>query len=423
MVQTETTNAQEPIHKVANDELSEILDEELTRLPKALHEAVVLCDLQGKTQKAAAAQLGIAASTVNDRVSKARRILRDRLIRRGISLTIAGLATCVASSVRPASAAAASSAELANAATLYVAGTSASEIGASIITIQTTNKVIASMTLAKAFTLGMSAVAILLLTGTLASIFDSNASTADAGTLFLDRFDDMSIDDGDPVTWVSSPFNDGNYDASSGDLVIKPSVKTKLDGTSLGVGVRDAVALDMSIQAQVLIEDVGDGAWIAGRNSSANFVNGYAAVVGYDPAFGGSFLSVFRVDGTTIDQMKFFPAVDGGSVADLQHDVRDVDTVVQLDVFGDEILAWAWAVGEQKPDLPQFKISDAIYSEPGFPAVGLSMTQPAGNPSNHGAIFRYVHVSTQSIPEPSTGGLAMLSGWLFLWAVVRHRRL
>ena len=57
---------------VAHKEMLEVLDEELSCLPANYRAAVVLCDLEGKTQKEASKQLGIASSTLNEHVSKGR---------------------------------------------------------------------------------------------------------------------------------------------------------------------------------------------------------------------------------------------------------------------------------------------------------------------------------------------------------------
>ena len=69
------------------DDLS-ILGDEIERLPAVLRDAVVLCYLEGKTYDEAALGLGVADSTVRGRLSRARRRLRARLIRRGVTLSV-----------------------------------------------------------------------------------------------------------------------------------------------------------------------------------------------------------------------------------------------------------------------------------------------------------------------------------------------
>jgi RNA polymerase sigma factor (sigma-70 family) len=74
------------------DELLPVLDEELSRLPDNYRAVVVLCDLEGKTRKEAARQLGIPEGTVGGWVARGRAMLAKRFTRRGVTLSAGALA-------------------------------------------------------------------------------------------------------------------------------------------------------------------------------------------------------------------------------------------------------------------------------------------------------------------------------------------
>jgi RNA polymerase sigma factor (sigma-70 family) len=71
------------------DDLRPALDHELGQLAEKYRTAIVLCDLEGKTRKEAARQLGWAEGTAASRLARGRSILARRLARRGFAGTLA----------------------------------------------------------------------------------------------------------------------------------------------------------------------------------------------------------------------------------------------------------------------------------------------------------------------------------------------
>src|SRR5262249_53338728 len=96
----------EPVGPVAEStdwsEVRAVLDEEIDRLPERFRAPFVLCHLQGKTNAEAARDLGRPLGTIESQLFTARRRLRVRLTRRGITLGAAAVVTVPASLARAA---------------------------------------------------------------------------------------------------------------------------------------------------------------------------------------------------------------------------------------------------------------------------------------------------------------------------------
>jgi polysaccharide biosynthesis/export protein len=68
-------------------DLRPVLHEELNRLPEKYRKPVILCHLQGLTHSEAAQELAWPVGTVSVRLARARKLLKERLTRRGLTVT------------------------------------------------------------------------------------------------------------------------------------------------------------------------------------------------------------------------------------------------------------------------------------------------------------------------------------------------
>ncbi|HEV3262212.1 MAG TPA: sigma-70 family RNA polymerase sigma factor [Gemmataceae bacterium] len=96
--QAATMRTTRPRAQAAWQELQAMLDEATEELPEKYRTALVLCYLEGKTHKEAAHQLGCPLVTFRTWLARGRKLLRDRLVRRGLALSAGALASALATS-------------------------------------------------------------------------------------------------------------------------------------------------------------------------------------------------------------------------------------------------------------------------------------------------------------------------------------
>jgi RNA polymerase sigma factor (sigma-70 family) len=87
------SNSPDPLDNAALRELRIILDNEISRLPERLKQAVILCYLEGHTHDEAAELLGCPRGTIASQLSRARSRLRNRLAQRGFGLAAGAFAS------------------------------------------------------------------------------------------------------------------------------------------------------------------------------------------------------------------------------------------------------------------------------------------------------------------------------------------
>jgi RNA polymerase sigma factor (sigma-70 family) len=131
------------------NDLQPLLDQELSRLPDKYRVAIVLCDLEGKTRKEAARQLGVPEGTLAARVSRGRLMLAKRLVRHGLVVSGGTLGLMLAQKVAPAGVPTLVVSNTVKAASVFAAGQAAAPGVISLDVAALTEGVLKSMLLSK----------------------------------------------------------------------------------------------------------------------------------------------------------------------------------------------------------------------------------------------------------------------------------
>jgi RNA polymerase sigma factor (sigma-70 family) len=161
--EAQVENLPEPtVPEVRDADLPSVVDEELSRLPDHYRGVIVLCDLDGRTRKEAARQLGIPEGSVASRLARARRMVAKRLTQRDRAFAGGLAATVVSAGSAAAAAPPALVATTINAASLLAAGPAPGVVSASVAAL--TDGVVRAMFVTRI----KSVLAVLLVVATLA---------------------------------------------------------------------------------------------------------------------------------------------------------------------------------------------------------------------------------------------------------------
>ncbi len=182
-------------------DLEPLLDEELARLPDKYRAVIVLCDLEGKTRKEAARQLGCPEGTVAGRLARARAMLARRLTRRGISLSGGALSAVLSQKVASAGVPTSVVSSAIKAVTLVAAGQAVTTGAISVKVAALTEGVLKTMFLTKLKIAAAVVLIVVSLTGGAGWIYQAQAAQDATGKqkqgLTIQRADESASEKGD----------------------------------------------------------------------------------------------------------------------------------------------------------------------------------------------------------------------------------
>jgi RNA polymerase sigma factor (sigma-70 family) len=208
----EWSELDEKLRSIEHDEQRTALLEELHALPEKYQQVLALCYLEGKTRRGIADELGCSLETVKGRLARGRQVLRHRLVRRGVSLSLAMAAMTVPVKV-------ATAAVAPNLIALTVTGATAWATGALV-----TTKLTSGVGAAKAVSATSSQVIHLAHQGTVAMTIASFAKPAlvvgallgaVSGTLAIDSLDGPQSDGAKQVLNLAASIEDGTQNSVS----------------------------------------------------------------------------------------------------------------------------------------------------------------------------------------------------------------
>jgi RNA polymerase sigma factor (sigma-70 family) len=400
------------LHEGESQDLKEFLDEELAQLPARFKEVVILRDLEGYSRSEVAKKLRLPTGTIDSRLSRGRKLLRDRLVRRGVTVGVGGLAATLASCAGSVQALPIALAQQAvRDAALFAAGTSAGGLAAGETIISLAQGELNRMFLTKiSTTVGIAAFAAALVLGALpASEIVGITSQIRAAQFFLDDFEDGSIFDGTPVHWRQEgpPFDQGILLVQNGNLMITPPNTLPFDFVDVNVRVDGLVYTDVSLRTRLRV--LGTGTFSTGLNAR----NTYDLQNGL---IGSWTTAQIRDDGRLIigaalnDQITELAVVP----SDLNPTLYDVN--LKFDLMGRTARLTAWREGMPMPGSPQVTATLPNYvADQG--AVGIFNAQSLEQDPKFPVAFRYF----QAVPEPSSVALGSLSGIVLASLAFRTR--
>jgi RNA polymerase sigma factor (sigma-70 family) len=187
-------------------DLQPLLHQELSRLPAAYREVIVLSDLEGKHRREIARHLGLPEGTVASRLARARAMLAGRLTRRGVALSVGTLAAVLSHDAASASMPPPLVSSTIQAASLFAPGQAAANGVISAKVAALTGGVLRAMFLTKLRIAAAAVLVVASLTGGAGLIYQTQAAQDTTGTekpgLTIQRADEPAGEKGDKTPEV-----------------------------------------------------------------------------------------------------------------------------------------------------------------------------------------------------------------------------
>ncbi|MEX2167906.1 MAG: hypothetical protein WD851_01225 [Pirellulales bacterium] len=204
---------------------------------------------------------------------------------------------------------------------------------------------------------------------------------------WFDDFNDGSVTDGNPVTWIEnaggSPYFPGIYDASSGDYLLNPD-DDSLTGQSV-TWVDGFNFNDTYVRTQGIV--------MPDPNDPVNNTGGNLVVLGrINPTSLEGYLAYVDVSGNLNIQISFGlgGTLDIGTTFDLPFNAGS-EIILELNIVGDQLSAFAWQPGQPKPESPQAFATDSTFTSAGMAGLAYSPDDP-----NTFGIYRFA--AAQDVP-------------------------
>jgi hypothetical protein len=229
--------------------------------------------------------------------------------------------------------------------------------------------------------------------GTLASLgLLLSALPAAYAVSWSDNFDDGSITDNTPVTWLTNVggFFPGSYNASSGDLVLTPPVDDGSDGSQMS-GFVPTPFTDTYVRTQGIVHPDPLNA----ENTGGNLV--LLSRVNLETLSG--YLMYFDVSGNlNIQLLEVGATQDIGTTFDAPFNAG-TEVIIEFHAVGNQLSGYAWAADDPlgRPAEPQVTATDDLFSS------GLAGIAFAEDDDGTSATFRYAEARDTPFPAGVAG--------------------